>query len=94
MSEKGFDQDTLTLKPDAKYHFVVSMGSKDSTESIQSNPSIPSKRYKPATLEVMVDWRGASWGSLKPGSLRCAVRGGNDGSIRDDDVGFRLVVSR
>ncbi|NCA83583.1 MAG: hypothetical protein EOM72_12740 [Opitutae bacterium] len=43
---------TFTLRADGRYSLVVSM------ESSQSNQSIQSTRYKPATLEVTADWRG------------------------------------
>ena len=39
-------------------------------------------------------WRGASWSYIIKGSLRCSARVGRDGSHRDGNGGFRLVLSR
>lgn len=39
-------------------------------------------------------WRGASWFIDYPDDLRCACRSYSDGSSRDSNRGFRLVLSR
>ena len=60
---------TFTLKPDTRYRFVVSK------ESTESNQSIRSKRYKPATLEVTADWKGPKTQRVELEEVREPVEG-------------------
>jgi len=39
-------------------------------------------------------WRGASWNNNNQDNLRCAYRNDNNPSNRNNNNGFRLVLSR
>jgi len=60
---------TFALKPDTRYQFVVSK------ESTESNQSIRSKRYKPATLEITADWKGPKTRRVELEEVRGPIAG-------------------